>query len=39
MNIFLVNRKCKCGVNVLCEYGDGTKDGDLIPHNGCEFLE
>lgn len=35
--IFLVFKKCKCGMEVGCMFGDGTEDGDLIEHDGCKL--
>ena len=34
---FMVFKKCKCGMEVGCMFGDGTKDGDLIKHSGCKL--
>ena len=33
----MVFKRCKCGMMVGCIAGDGTKDGDLIDHDGCKL--
>jgi len=35
--LFLVFRKCKCGLEVGCMLGDRIKNGDLIKHDNCKL--
>ncbi|KKM85025.1 hypothetical protein LCGC14_1293230 [marine sediment metagenome] len=34
--MILTTKKCKCGMSIMCELGDGTNDGDLISHDNCK---